>query len=209
MRFFTALATAFLFFASPASAAENVKCLSCKPVTVELPTAQAMLDFVMYADHSDAERKRVLEVLMGWVYENKEYELGLTLAGRMRAGYGQQEISIETMLGKGSSERLRGFLATAESPSQLVQALRSFVGESAYTANERELMCAKILNGTDIEAVRGFDAGCRFGRYADSLRARVLNTTDGDTARAVLNSDFGRAFLTFGEKMPLFKFVHK
>lgn len=206
MRFFLLVFTALFGLVSQVSASDESKCLSCTPVTVELTTAAAMLDFVIYAQDADAERRRVLDTLLGWVYGNKEYELGLRLASRIYGWSGGQELEVNRMLGDEGPARLRGFLATSDSPSQLARAMRSFREKEAYTLNEREPMCAKIITGTDLEALDGFEAGCRFGHYADALRARVLKTTDAQVARAVLESDFGRVFLMPEEKRSLFKY---
>lgn len=191
----------------PASAQKAVKCLSCRPIMVELRSAKAMLEYVTYAQDDDAERKRVLDQLMHWVIESKEYDVGLEIAGRFYSWSGGQKESVDRMLGKEGLARLRAFLSAADSPSQLSQAMRYFREEAAYDATERELMCAKIIKGSDIEALEGFESGCRFGHYADTLRARLLTTKDKATIKRLKDSDFGRLFFTFNELLPFLRLV--
>jgi hypothetical protein len=190
------------FFPMSAQAQESIKCAACRPITVELQSAKAMLEFVAYSQQSDVQRKKVLDQLMDWVVESKDYETGIAMGFRFYSWSGDQKLSIDQLLGKEGIERFRTFLATSEKPGQLVKIIRIFREHAAYGATERELMCAKVARGNELELLEGFESGCRFGHFADLLRARALSSKDPAFAKRIVNSDFGKVLMTWEELRP-------
>ena len=175
-------------YTQPLAAQETIKCSSCRPVTIELESPRAMLEFVIYAQYSDTQRKKVLDQLVSWVIESKEYDLALALADRFDGMYAGQK-TLGSLMEKTDILRVRTFLVSTDVPSKLVRAMHFLRHQQAYNITERELICTKVLKGTDMEVLEGYGAGCRFGYYIDVLRARIFASKDNKFVTAASKTE--------------------